>query len=350
MKSSHSRRLAIAFSAALLLSLFGCRQTPSETATTSTTTAPVAASTTPFKIAFNTWVGYSPLLLAKEKGFLREEGIDVDISILEGVPEKNAAMIRGAIDGVGHTADSAVVSQASGVDGQIVFVFDRSLGADGILTRNNITNITDLRGKKVALEPGFTGHFFFLSLLKDAGMSAKDVHIVPMDTGSAGSTFVAGKVDAAATWEPWIGKVRASAGTLNGKVFTTSKEHPGLIIDVLYMNRDTITKRHADVVKLVRAMGRATDWYATHKAEGDAIMAKFWKLSPEEESSTVAGMEFMPLPQNATFFGTAEKPGQMFNTVSLASQLWRESDVIKQDVEPKSLIAFDVVQEAAAQY
>src|SRR5450759_1303968 len=98
---------AILIAAALLVSATYCRQPDSGTPATS-------GPTTPFKIAFNTWVGYSPLVLAKEKGFLRDEGIDTEISILEGVPEKNSAMIRGAIDGVGHTADSAVVSEASG--------------------------------------------------------------------------------------------------------------------------------------------------------------------------------------------------------------------------------------------
>src|SRR6266446_10469106 len=116
----------------------------------------------PFRVAFNTWVGYSPLVIAKEKGFLKEEGIDADISFLEGVGEKNSALIRGDVDAVGHTADSAVVSAASGVDGQIIFCFDRSLGADGILTKKYVNSVKDLKGKKVALEPGFTGHFFFL--------------------------------------------------------------------------------------------------------------------------------------------------------------------------------------------
>jgi NitT/TauT family transport system substrate-binding protein len=80
----------------------------------------------PFRVAFNTWVGYSPLLLAKEKGFLNEEGIDAEISFLEGVGEKNSALIRGDVDAVGHTADAAVVSAASGVDGQIILHWNRA--------------------------------------------------------------------------------------------------------------------------------------------------------------------------------------------------------------------------------
>lgn len=298
----------------------------------------------PFRVAFNTWVGYSPLVIAKEKGFLKEEGIDADISFLEGVGEKNSALIRGDVDAVGHTADSAVVSAASGVDGQIIFCFDRSLGADGILTKKYVNSIKDLKGKKVALEPGFTGHFFFLTLLDEAGMQPSDVQIVPMETGLAGSSFVSGNVDAAVTWQPWLGK---ASGVPDGKVFITSKDRPGLIIDVLYMNRNVIDTRRDDVVKLIRAMGKATDWYGTHKDEGDAIMAKFWKLSSDEEKETVAGMGFMTLSENAIFFGTADNPGQMYKTTKAAAQLWRKTDVIKKDVDPKALVAFDVLNEAS---
>lgn len=308
-------------------------------------TAPAPAAGQPFRIAFNTWIGYSPLVIAKEKGFLKEAGIDVEISILEGIGEKNSALIRGAIDGVGHTADSAVTSASSGVDGQIVFVFDRSLGADGILAKKTITSIADLKGKRVALEPGFTGHFFFLYLLDEAGLSPSDVDIVPMDTGTAGSSFVAGTVDAAVTWEPWIGKTKEMK---DAHVLVTSKDKPGLIIDVLFMNRKTIETRRADVEKLVSAMGRATDWYFKNTDEGDRIIAQFWKLKPEEEKETVAGMQFMTLIENASFFGTEERPGQLFMTVEKANELWLKSKVTKQSVDAKALVDFRSVKAAAS--
>lgn len=310
-----------------------CRQTNSDASVTST----------PFKFAFNTWIGYSPLIIAKEKGLLKEVGLEAEFSILEGIGEKNSALIRGDVDGVGHTADSAVTSQASGVNGEIVFVFDRSLGADGILARKNIKTISDLKGRKVALEPGFTGHFFFLYLLDEAGLSSSDVEIIPMDTGSAGSAFVAGTVEAAVTWEPWIGK---SKELKDAHILVTSADKPGLIIDVLYMNRDTIQKRPGDVQKLVQAMGRATDWYFLHREEGDQIIARFWNLDLKEEKETIAGMRFMTLAENAEFFGTSEKPGQMFRTVQKAAELWLKTNVINKAVDANGVIDYKSVNGA----
>jgi NitT/TauT family transport system substrate-binding protein len=323
------------------LTVSACQQ---ESQPNSTAPATATPSSAPFRIAFNTWIGYSPLVIAKEKGFLKEAGIDANISILEGIGEKNSALIRGDIDGVGHTADSAVTSVASGVDGQIVYVFDRSLGADGILAKKRIRTISDLKGQKVALEPGFTGHFFFLYLLDEAGLKPEDVQVIPMDTGSAGSAFVAGKVEAAVTWEPWIGKSKSLS---DAHVLVTSADKPGVIIDVLFMNRSTIEKRRDDVRKLVVAMGRATDWYGQNVNEGDDIIAKFWKLKLEEEKETVAGMKFMPLSENAAFFGSATAPGQLLTVVTKANDLWLKTGVIKKPVQPERLIDFATVNAAA---
>jgi NitT/TauT family transport system substrate-binding protein len=194
------------------------------------------------------------------------------------------------------------------------------------------------------LEPGFTGHFFFLALLDEAGLSPSDVEILAMDTGTAGSSFVAGQVDVAVTWEPWIGKTKNLPDT---HILVTSKDRPGLIIDVLYMNKNTIDQRTDDVQQLIIAMGNATDWYFHNRDDGDKIIAKFWKLSLEEEKETVAGMEFMTLDENAKFFGTPEKPGQMLTTVTKANDLWLKTNVIKKSIDPRALVDFESVKAAA---
>jgi len=297
-------------------------------------------STTTFRVAFNTWIGYSPLVIAKEKGFLKKRGLDAEITFLEGIGEKNSALLRGDIDGVGHTADSAVTSAAAGVDGKIVFVFDRSLGADAILARKTIQSVKDLKGKKVALEPGFTGHFFFLYLLREAGLSQDDVEIIAMDTGSAGGAFVSGKVDAAVTWEPWIGKAKELD---DAHILLSSADRPGVIIDVLFMRTATINERPDDVKNLVEAIAEATAWYASHKEEGDKIMAKFWKLDLKEAQDTVAGMQFMSLEENQKFFGTSSEPSQLLKTVSAASELWLQTKVIDKPIQPRSVIDFSSV-------
>lgn len=317
--------------AMLSLAVVGCKPTGEAP-------APQVTKSAPFKIAFNTWLGYSPLIIAKEKGFLAKRGLDAQVTFLEGIGEKNAALLRGDIDGVGHTADSAVTSASAGVDGQIVYVFDESYGADGVLATKSIQKVADLKGKRVALEPGFTGHFFVLSLLEDAGLTAKDIDVVSMETGNAGSAFVAGKVDAAATWEPWISK---AAQRSDGKILVTSRDRPGRIIDVLFMNRRTIEERPKDIRELTAALDEAVNWYRQHQAEGDQIIAKFWKLPLDEAKSTVAGVRFMDGRENAEFFGTSAAPGQLAKTIESANRLWASAGVIKAPIaQPGHLVYY----------
>lgn len=298
----------------------------------------------PFRIAFNTWIGYSPLVIAKERGYLAEHGLDVEFTFLEDIGSKNSALLKGEIDGVGHTADSAVTSAAAGVDGQVVFVFDRSLGADAILAKKDIETIQDLKGRKVALEPGFTGHFFFLYLLDEAGLSQDDVEIIPMDTGSAGSAFVSGSVDAAVTWEPWIGKAKNLTDT---RILVSSADRPGVIIDVLYMRKETIQQRRQEVTALIEAMGRATDWYVDNVDVGNKIIADFWKLDMQEVRDTISGMKFMTLEENKEFFGTSETPGKLERVIGQADALWRKTGVTKKPVAAHGLIYFDGLNAAA---
>ncbi|RYD03002.1 hypothetical protein N752_21570 [Desulforamulus aquiferis] len=84
---------------------------------------------------------------------------------------------------------------------------DTSYGADGILAKQDIKTLEDLKGRSVALDVGTTSHFFLLSCLQKVGLSDKDITITPMgSSGDAGQAFVAGKIDAAVTWElawPW---------------------------------------------------------------------------------------------------------------------------------------------------
>lgn len=62
----------------------------------------------------------------------------------------------------------------------------------------------------MAVHVGSASQFFLSVLLRDAGLSEKHVQAVNMTHGDAGAAFVAGRVDAAVTWEPWLSKGKAA--------------------------------------------------------------------------------------------------------------------------------------------
>jgi len=323
---------ALILSLVLILSLAGCgatnasKEQPKESQAT--------AQKTPLKVTLPTWTGYGPLFLAQEKGFFKKHGVDVELSIVEGLAERKQALAGGKIDGMATAQDVQVTLAASGVPVQVVWLLDDSFGGDGILVKKEIQSAADLKGKKVAFEVGSTSHLLMLTVLKKAGLTDKDVEVIPMSAGDAGAAFVAGKVDAAVTWEPWLSK----GVSANGKVLVSTKDLPGIILDSISFRNEVIEKRPDDVKAFVAAMSEAMDYWKANKDESDQIMAKGLKIDLKEFTSTVPGLKFFNKDDNKKSFGTSANKGSIYQATQSDIDFYVEQKLIDKAITPESVI------------
>src|SRR5215475_1957096 len=168
-----------------------------------------SAQDTPVAIGISGSTGFAPLTLAKETGLFKKHGLDVSI---KKIPQKDRhlAIASGDIQCAATTVETWVVWNANGVATTQIFQLDKSYGADGMVVRNNIASIKDLKGKTVAASaPGTAPYFTLAWMLKKNGLSVKDVTIVNLEPAAAAQAFVAGQNDAAMTYEPYLSTVRA---------------------------------------------------------------------------------------------------------------------------------------------
>lgn len=284
----------------------------------------------PLKVTLPTWTGYGPLFLAKEKGFFEENGIDVELSIVEGLGERKQALASGNIDGMATALDVQVSLAASDIPLNVVWILDDSYGGDGILVKEDIAGVEDLKGKTMAFEVGSTSHMLALTALKNGGLTEKDVEVVPMSAGDAGAAFAAGKVDAAVTWEPWLSN--GSEG--DGKVLLTTKDLPGIIVDTVSFREDVIKERPDDIEAFVKAMGQAMDFWMENEDEANEIMAKGLKIDTEEFVATAEGLKFFTSDENKEAFGTEDSKGAIYQSTEEAIKFYLEQEII--DKEPKA--------------
>lgn len=288
----------------------------------------------PLKITLPTWTGYGPLFLAKEKGFFEENGIDVELSIVEGLGERKQALASGKIDGMATALDVQVSLAAQGIPLSVVWLLDDSFGGDGILVKDDIQNVVDLKGKQVAFEVGSTSHMLALTALQDGGLSEEDVVVVPMSAGDAGAAFAAGKVDAAVTWEPWLSK----GADANGKVLLTTKDLPGIIVDTVSFTEKVIQERPEDVEAFVTAMAQAMDFWKENEAEANEIMAKGLKIDTEEFTATAEGLKFLDKAANKELFGTADSKGAIYQSAENAIKFYKEQEIITSEPNAADII------------
>ena len=288
-----------------------------------------AAHADALKLAHSTWVGYGPFYIAQEKGFFTEEGVEIELSVMENTPLKMGALMAGRVDIVASTADEFPTYMRDGKPLRYILAVDNSNGGDGVVAQKDIATVADLKGRTVAFEEGSVSQFFINALLAREGMTQADIKMVNMTATDAGVAFTANRVDAAVTWEPHLSQ---GAATDHGKVLVSSAETPGLIVDVIGVLASTAEEHEAELKAFVRAWQRALDFLESNPDEAYQIMAVGvggWLEDPEEFKGAATGIEYLSIARNVEMFGTPTEPGILADTITNAITIWGDLDRIK---------------------
>jgi len=179
-------------------------------------------------VAMSGWTGFAPLTLAEKTGIFKKHGADVTIKF---IPQKDRhlAIASGDVQCAATTVETWIIWNANGVATKQVVQLDRSFGADGMVVRQSIAKIADLKGKTVAASaPGTAPYFTLAWFLRKNGLTVKDVKIATLEPGPAAQAFLAGQNDAAMTYEPYLSSVREKPEA--GKIIATTLDYP-MIMD-----------------------------------------------------------------------------------------------------------------------
>ncbi|MFT9267847.1 aliphatic sulfonate ABC transporter substrate-binding protein [Oenococcus sp.] len=147
-----------------------------------------------------------------------------------------------------------VVSQAGGSDIVYVAATVSKYRASMILVPKDstISNLSDLRGKRIAYGFGTASTYLLLKALQSADLTLSDVNAVNLNQSAAGTAFKTGRVDAWVTWDPFSAaaqveddaQVLANAKGLSGdhNFFTSTRSWANKHKDLLrLLNRDAQT-------------------------------------------------------------------------------------------------------------
>ncbi|MER6175679.1 ABC transporter substrate-binding protein [Streptosporangium sp. NPDC001681] len=155
------------------------------------------------------------IYVAKGKGYLREEGLDVELVNLLGTDAQPLAA-SGQIHGYFGTLSAAFFNGLSrGLDVKLLGP-NGGISADGrpqiqVVVRKDgpITAVADLRGKKIALPGGSatSSAWQFDRMLSTASVRVEDIEVVEMAAADAPIALTNGQVDAALAFYPVLAQV-----------------------------------------------------------------------------------------------------------------------------------------------
>ena len=231
--------------------------------------APVQAETV--KIGLQPWLGYGPLWIAEQQGFFEKNGVDVELINFTWDQDVAAALASGNIQVISAATNTVILNINNGVPLKGFMVMDGSTTADAVLAGNNIASIAELKGKKVAYELGSTSDLLINYALNSNGLTIADVEAVPLAAADAGLALIAGRVDVAVTYEPYISAALAQGPDF--KVLYTAGEKPGLISDVLAADASFIADNQDDLVGIIKAWNEAVTFLRDNPEAGGKIIA-----------------------------------------------------------------------------
>lgn len=227
---------------------------------------------------------FSGYMVAKEMGFYKEAGLDVDIKPA-GPDLKPYATVATGVDDVGIGIISQIItSRSNGVPlVAIAQIFQDSPNRFVLKGKNRIDSLPQLKGKKVGLWLG-GDEIEFVSMLKKVGMELKDITVIPQKFSV--SPFIADEYVCSQVMiyneQLQVQKELASKDSL--QVFSPKDFNSAILGDLLFTS-ETFLKKHPErLERFLAATFKGWQYVKEHPDEAVNIVLKYNpELNKEEQ-------------------------------------------------------------------
>lgn len=248
-----------------------------------------------FTIGTQPWLGYGPWYIAQDQGFDQDHDISVDLVNFSTDDQVTAALASGKMDAANVATHTALKLMSAGVEISIVLVQDVSTTADAIAA-TGLSEVSELKGKKVAYEEGTTSDILLQAALAKNDMTIEDITKVPLPASDAGGALLAGRTQVAVTYEPYLSEaLNADKGV---ELLYTAAEDPGIISDVLVVRNEVIEKSPETVQAAVDAWMDSIDYYNSDQEDAQEIISAGVGAERADLISAFEGVEFYDLAAN----------------------------------------------------
>ena len=247
------------------------------------------------------------LEVALEKGYFKEQGLDVSIKYVSGGGEIPPAMAAGSIKVAIAAHNNALNLIGRDFPVKVVGTVNDISGALGMAVRNslNVKSPKDLEGKKIGTFV-YGGTMDFLAKMSARhGVDRGKLQIVNLQPPDLAPAFARGDIDAALIWEPHLTRTARQGGTvmLTGALasFPEKKEvHRlwGLPI-VIFTPQEFVDSNPGTLVALLKGLSKGHDFLMANRAESLDILTRKLSIPRDELTEMVARNRYTMLVDQA---------------------------------------------------
>jgi NitT/TauT family transport system substrate-binding protein len=222
-------------------------------------------------------------LIASQKGYFKEEGLDVDLKYYQAASEIPAGMIGGSIKiGLGGWVNPMQVA-ANDYAVKVVAPLSDIAGTTQLVVKPSIKTAKDLEGKKIAMLNIPIIRRFLEDFAKVHGADIAKITVVNTQPSDSLTAFAKGDVDAVLIWQPHTTRaIKESSGVLlhtGVRSYIPGQEGSYRVYynyGVVFMAEDFIQKNPATTEAFLRGLVKAQDFLAqpANRAEAAQIIAQ----------------------------------------------------------------------------
>jgi NitT/TauT family transport system substrate-binding protein len=315
------------------------------------------------KFPINVWIGWLPIIAANhghkpntDSIFYKKYGFMLDISLIDNPVDARNTFAAGKSHILWGTLDMMVLfapelMKDSRTAPRIYQQIDWSNGGDGIVVRDSIKTVQDLKGKTIVFAQNSPSQYYINSLLISAGIQPGEVKPkYTSDAFQAAAAFVAStgkkdQIDAVVSWAPDIYNIPEKVkGT---RILSTTADANKLIADVWAVRAD-FAKDHPDIIKglvsgIFEGMDKLKD--ETFKTQACQWMADLYGFDVADVKKMLNDAHRTNFAENKDFFLNANNPANFERTWKTVSYVYRELGLIDAPVQFDQVMDFSVIQD-----
>ncbi|MBC7956800.1 MAG: aliphatic sulfonate ABC transporter substrate-binding protein [Cytophagales bacterium] len=219
------------------------------------------------------------LVIIKQQGLLEKRFPNTRVQWIEfpAGPQLLEALSVGALE-FGLTGDSPpVFAQAAGKDLLYVGAEPSKPLSSAVLAQHDspLRTLSDLKGKRIALQRGSSAHYLTVRALEKGGLTFRDITPIYLAPAEARAAFEKGAVDAWAIWDPFYAATELS---IKPRVLTNGVGLSGN--NSFYLASRPFTEKHPQVLlALFEELTRADAYVQNNRKEAAQLIADFSGLN-----------------------------------------------------------------------
>lgn len=232
---------------------------------------------------------FLPIVLAMEKGFFKEEGLNVSHRMFPSGADAMLAFrtVKAQFVAAGDLPSVILWGQGGAVGVAPFFASTDNLFG---VVKSELKSPTDLKGKKIAVRKNSTSDYFLQTYLRNHSVDPASVQITDLSPPDMVAALVRNQIDGFFIWRPYPSQAKNILGD-KVHVITTAK---GYYEERMYMtaSKDFAAGNPRVVEKVIRAMKKAIDYAYANENEAATIVANKIKTNPSVVKDVLTSKPF----------------------------------------------------------